>query len=67
MNFKNYYLIIVLCLIGYIGFAQTPDHILVDPSNKTKMKYEKITSKKNKKAELGGYSYVQESIAVTNA
>ncbi len=52
MSLKKYYISVVLVLGGLIGFAQTPNSLLEDPSNTIKMKYKKITTKKNPKASV---------------
>ncbi len=39
---KKYYFVTLLYLIGFIGFSQTPDDILKDPSNTIELKFKKI-------------------------
>ncbi|MEL0651638.1 RHS repeat-associated core domain-containing protein [Algibacter sp. TI.3.09] len=50
MKIKNYFIIILLFLVSFIGYAQTPNSLLEDPSNIIKLDFEKITTKKNSKA-----------------
>lgn len=52
MELKNYYLGFVLFFIGFIGFAQTPNNLLEDPSNKVKMDFQKIKTSRNEKASV---------------
>ncbi|WP_298900882.1 RHS repeat-associated core domain-containing protein [uncultured Psychroserpens sp.] len=50
MKLKNYFIGFILFFIGFVGFAQTPNSILEDPSNTIKLDYKKINTSKNQKA-----------------
>ncbi|NMH89894.1 RHS repeat-associated core domain-containing protein [Flavivirga algicola] len=52
MQLKKYFLGFILTITSFLGFSQTPNNLLEDPSNTVKMDYEKIVIKKNDKAKL---------------
>ncbi|WP_430409561.1 RHS repeat-associated core domain-containing protein [Kordia sp.] len=49
MKLKIYYISFVLLFTGFVGFAQTPNKLLEDPSNTEKMDFQKIKVTKNDK------------------
>ncbi|WP_299278908.1 RHS repeat-associated core domain-containing protein [uncultured Psychroserpens sp.] len=52
MKLRNYFIGFILFFIGFVGFAQTPNSLLEDPSNKIKMDFKKINTSKNQKASV---------------
>jgi len=47
MKSRNYYTVLILSLIGFVSFSQTPENLIIDPSNKVKVDFKKITINKN--------------------